>query len=609
MKSQKPHLLGLLALLFCTLLSVSCRRPHPHNALNSSLDSLTKRVDTNPDSTADVLNAREALFRSADEATAMRFELLRTAALFKAKRTPDDDRPMRAVAAYYERKGTAIQQAWAYYYLGGIYADRGDAPEAINCYHKVLDLEKELYDQSKLMFLTYTRLTAIYSNQYKPQYVITAARRALAYAQQIREAHYIGDCYETLANSYRLNNQPDSAFHYFDKAWQLLRDKAQLHQTSNLLDHYILLCIETDSLDLAQRLMASMPLHPDSLSGFSNVVVGDYFLARKQTEQAEHYFRRATQSHELHHRAYGWQGLLECARLRGDVQAQADYADRYIATHDSVDDRIDEETVSQTYAQFNYDIYRIQQNVLTDQLARSQKFEPLFWMAVAGFLAFGATTTWLVVRHRKTGRALRQSTQSLAEMRAQNEAWAQQAETETQRAAKLQEEIDRLQNHIDEKEGLRHDAQLLSHFHKAATNNTEPTADDWTALIHIVDAQWDNRGTSLVVSPLRLSVKEIRLCMLLYFQFTYKEMQFLLGVSNPSTEKSRLMAKLQAKRPELDEKGQALADAWFQKLTLPQKTIEPEKTPAPDTAGMTGTATETTAAAADIATQPAEKQG
>lgn len=85
-------------------------------------------MDINPDSTADVLNAREALFSAADEATRMRFELLRTAALFKAHRTPNDDRPMRAVAAYYERKGTALQQAWAYYHLGGIYADRGDMP-------------------------------------------------------------------------------------------------------------------------------------------------------------------------------------------------------------------------------------------------------------------------------------------------------------------------------------------------------------------------------------------------------------------------------------------------------------------------------------------------
>ena len=196
---MQRSLIPLFLFLLVVFLS-ACQPQAPRDMLTAKLDSLENRIAANPDSVADALEAQRKRYARADEATRMRFELLRTAALFKAHRTPNDDRPMRAVAAYYERKGTALQQAWAYYHLGGIYADRGDAPEAINCYHKVLDLEKELYDQSKLMFFTYTRLTAIYSNQYKPQYVITTARKALAYAQQIRNVHYIGDCYETLAN-------------------------------------------------------------------------------------------------------------------------------------------------------------------------------------------------------------------------------------------------------------------------------------------------------------------------------------------------------------------------------------------------------------------------
>lgn len=576
---MQRSLIPLFLFLLVVFLS-ACQPQAPRDMLTAKLDSLENRIAANPDSVADALEAQRKRYARADEATRMRFELLRTAALFKAHRTPNDDRPMRAVAAYYERKGTALQQAWAYYHLGGIYADRGDAPEAINCYHKVLDLEKELYDQSKLMFFTYTRLTAIYSNQYKPQYVITTARKALAYAQQIRNVHYIGDCYETLANGYRLNNQQDSAFHYFNKAWQLLWNKAQLHLTSDLLDHYILLCIETDSLDLAQRLMASMPHHPDSLSGFSNVVVGDYFLARKQAGLAAPYFRRATQSDKLRHRAYGWQGLLECARLRGDVQAQADYSDRYIATHDSVDNHIDEETVSQAYAQFNYDTYRAQRNVLTDQLARSQKFEFLFWTTLGVCSALTAAVSILAIIARRRRRRIKTCTYRL-------EKALNKVRTLHQTVLRVQKETETAHTTLAKKESaqqqqtrkLRDKAELLYKFHKAVITREQPDGNDWTALIHVVDTQWDNRGTSLVVSPLGLTNKEIRLCLLLYFQFSYKEMQFLLSVSNPSMEKSRLLAKLQARRQELDQEGQALVDAWLQKLILKQKPLYSGKFP------------------------------
>ena len=105
---------------------------------------------------------------------------------------------------------------------------------------------------------------------------------------------------------------------------------------------------------------------------------------------------------------------------------------------------------------------------------------------------------------------------------------------------------------------LRDKAELLYKFHKAVITREQPDGNDWTALIHVVDTQWDNRGTSLVVSPLGLTNKEIRLCLLLYFQFSYK---------------------LQARRQELDQEDQALVDAWLQKLILKQKPLYSGKFP------------------------------
>lgn len=580
MKKAKKHLFILLLVLAAGMGVAGCQRPTPTATLTAALDSLTARLDANPDSVADVLTARKAQFNRAEEGTRMRSELLRTAALFKAYRTPTDAAPMRAVVSYYERKGNAHEQAWANYYLGGIYTDRGDAPEAIACYLKILDLETELYNDLDLMFFTYARLTGISNGQYKPDNAIRFAHKTLGYAKRINTRQRIAESYGMLGKGHRMKNQNDSAFVYYRKAWQMLKEDTIHYSSSNTLETYILLCIEVDSLDLAGRLITQLPKYPCTSPDFGHVVQGEYYRAIRQLDKAEAHYRMATQGKSLYSRAYGWQGLYECARLRGDVQGQADYAGRYIAAHDSADDTLDEETVSQAYAQFSYDTYKKQRDALAAELASAKKFTVWFWAALCASLALGGATAWLAVGRWRASRRLTAATDRLEESQRQAGTLArkadqarQEAEHARREAAEANERAEALEaslNQVIEKEEekklMRQKASLLSFFHQAVTGGSSPTVDDWTQLVHTLDAEWDNHATRLITSNFNLSITEFRICLLQYYQFSYKEMQALTSHSNPSTAKKRLIRKLTSPSEPLEETEKVLVEDWLQVL-------------------------------------------
>lgn len=580
MKKAKKHLFILLLVLAAGIGVAGCQRPAPTATLTATLDSLTARLDANPDSVADVLTARKAQFNQGEEETRMRSELLRTAALFKAYRTPTDAAPMRAVVSYYERKGDAHEQAWANYYLGGIYADHGDTPEAIDCCYKILELESELFEETDLIYRTYARLTNIYNNYYQPHNSLDAARKALEYALSTQNSKYIAEAYHALAESFRMSGKNDSAFFYFNKIWPQYREINKVREVRKFLTHYISLCVDIDSFNLAGQLVDLLSQYSISPPDFGDAVAGEYYYTIGQLDKAEPYFHRATRARSKGCRAYGWRGLYKCARLRGDVQGQADYAGRYIAVHDSVDNELDSETVSQAYAQFSYDTYKKQRDALAAELASAKKFTVWFWAALCASLALGGATAWLAVGRRRASRRLTAATDRLEESQRQAGTLArkadqarQEAEHARREAAEANERAEALEASLnqviekgEEKKLMRQKASLLSFFHQAVTSGSSPTVDDWTQLVHTLDAEWDNHATRLITSNFNLSITEFRICLLQYYQFSYKEMQALTSHSNPSTAKKRLIRKLTSPSEPLEETEKVLVEDWLQVL-------------------------------------------
>ena len=68
----------------------------------------------------------------------MRYELLRAKAMNKSNVYFRSDSTMKEVAAYYSRHGTPNDKMMAYYLLGCVYRDLGEAPAALEYYQKAV---------------------------------------------------------------------------------------------------------------------------------------------------------------------------------------------------------------------------------------------------------------------------------------------------------------------------------------------------------------------------------------------------------------------------------------------------------------------------------------
>ena len=105
--------------------------------------SLLARADTlmasRPDAALWLLDSCEAEAAAWPEAQQMRFRLLQAKAQNKAYVPFTSDSVMTVVADYYDHHGTSNEQMEAYYLLGCVYRDLGEAPKALSAYHDAVE--------------------------------------------------------------------------------------------------------------------------------------------------------------------------------------------------------------------------------------------------------------------------------------------------------------------------------------------------------------------------------------------------------------------------------------------------------------------------------------
>ena len=110
---------------------------------DNSFDIIMVRADSlmnaNADSAQSVLHMLDALYphvSNMSKPCRMRYELLRAKAMNKSNVYFRSDSTMKEVAAYYSHHGTPNEKMMAWYLLGCVYRDLGEAPAALEYYQK-----------------------------------------------------------------------------------------------------------------------------------------------------------------------------------------------------------------------------------------------------------------------------------------------------------------------------------------------------------------------------------------------------------------------------------------------------------------------------------------
>ena len=143
------------------------------------------------------------------------FDLLQIRANDKAYITHTSDSAILSVIDYFEKHDFNNLLPVAYYYGGRVYSDLGDAPQALEYFHKALDCENI---NTHTEAVTYSQIAGIYNRQNIYDLAIPAYKKAIE--KNSSNDNVIGIIYNTrsLGEIYSKKGQNDSALMLFKKA-------------------------------------------------------------------------------------------------------------------------------------------------------------------------------------------------------------------------------------------------------------------------------------------------------------------------------------------------------------------------------------------------------
>ncbi len=242
-----------IVIFVAVFLSCEDRRHYPQSLIVA--DSL---ADHNPDSAINYLNDLAPRMSGVSEADRMYYQLLCIKAADKAYIPHTSDSLIRPVLEYYEQGGDPQLLPIAYYYGGRVNMDLGDAPQAIDFFHKALDgmgnqtkylnikrfvytqigelfVKQSLFDEALMaynsaydcnvvlndtieMIFSLTDIASVYNFRDNRIEAINCLRKAYFLTETIGSNDALPNITNQLSRTYLHLHQPDSAHKYLQLA-------------------------------------------------------------------------------------------------------------------------------------------------------------------------------------------------------------------------------------------------------------------------------------------------------------------------------------------------------------------------------------------------------
>ena len=359
-------LLGYMA-AFVLLTVVGCGQSYP-----PSLQAADSLMNDRPDSALALLDGMEADMASAAKSVRMRYQLLRHKAMNKADIPFTSDSLMLDVVDYYDSHGTANDRMLAYYLLGRIYADTGEAPQAIGCYQSAIDAA-----DTASVECDYWRLAVVYGQMANLLYHQNLYRddiKCLNYAA--RYSYMAGDtltalfAYAQMIDAYTMLQKRDSALIISEKVSSLFRRLDCRQEAAAVLALPVRYLIDQGEMTKAWRYMEIYEKESGLFDSNHQIesgrevyyyTKGYYFLAACQYDSAEFYFRKEMKlGHDFNNQNAGAYGLAQLFLQTHHPDSAAKYALYSYAMNDSAYDHESTAEVSKREALYNYSRYQAQ---------------------------------------------------------------------------------------------------------------------------------------------------------------------------------------------------------------------------------------------------------
>ena len=347
------HLIRFTILVI--LLNTSCTN-HCNEWLMYKLDEIKAMGDTLPKVAMQRLDSIKPLFENECEYMSNKLMLLDIRLHDKAYITHTSIKPIEDVCRYFEENGTAAEQQEAYYYMGSVYRDLNDYPNAVTYFLKSAQVaENNSYIDSALWKNAYSQLSYLYNQQLNYSSALDAAIKALDIAEKFQTVNE--RTYMSVSSSYHEIADTIQTIKYADLALQQIEAKGICPSNADIIAYAIGKYSVYGRREKAERcywLLAQLPKKARPFNYLTNIAMYyERFISVDSAAVAKSELYNTTKRIESKYDAARW--LTRYYVAKGEYEKAAGYAIKFIDANEAV---IDKRTLEHTTNANNFYQYR-----------------------------------------------------------------------------------------------------------------------------------------------------------------------------------------------------------------------------------------------------------
>jgi len=497
-----------------------------------------------------------------DEEQHMYYDLLDLKVNDKMYVRHTSDSLIKRITAFYETYGDRDKLLESYYYMGRVYRDLNDAPEALKYFQKALDVAGDTR-KYRLLSNVYSQMGTLYFYQNVYENAIRMHEKAAQYKLLKGDSTSLSLVMRDIARVYDAINKNDSAVLYYQKAADIAKEIGLVHRYSGISTELGDLHREMGMYDKAfECLFESLKDSVGRNMYPTYSTLGHIYLEVGKLDSADYYLRRCLDSPDLYVR----DAIYEYLSLLYERRLNYREAIRYVRLGQQVQDTIrkitDSEEIRKMTSLYNYQKRETENLRLKGENDRMQ----IRIYRILSLFGLGLSITLLFIYRlkRQKERLARQFEALQREKQEQYERSFQYVEANNAKLNELgtllskdhedtnsllhvrkellqvtneQIQLRRTERDLLESD-LRH-SDIYMKFHSTNEADQIIREEDWNALRKELDKTYNNFTNRLYQLYSGMSLIELRICYLIKISVKVTDMAKILGRSKPSVSSSR----------------------------------------------------------------------
>lgn len=522
-------------------------------------------IIAHPDSALFYLSTLEKDIKNEPEETQMYYNLLTIKAEDKSYIIHTSDSLIKVITKFYENYGDSDKLMEAYFYLGSVYRDLKDAPQALRAFQYAAEAGKHS-KRFDILARTYGQMSTLFAWQDLYDESLKAAKKSLWYYTKLNDNAQMSIAIRSIARIYNTKKCLDSTLFYYNKAYNQSLKYGSPRQANNILSEIGCYYYDIGKKDTAKVILLKVAVNKKYMP---NALLKLGIIYQKSNEDsAEYYFNETLKYGDIFKQRSAYKGLAEIEAKRKNYHSALSYEYKYQKLRDSIDKITKTKAISKIQSLYNYQNTEKENNQLKSD--NESKKELVYRLLLAlmisivislyAFLSVKKKKQEIIEQERVLRRLKKEHYAQSLEYIEDNKKEISKLELQLLKAEEKNDTLNKLIFQFQKEKlessnrqvlAVRSEQNLLELsfkqspiyllFHKAGNDDTiKITEQEWTTLQTAIDNTYHNFTDKLYTLYPQLSLLELRICFLIKISMQVKDIAKLLNRSKPAISAARI---------------------------------------------------------------------